>query len=76
MFIAFTNPCYSKATHFQSFSKDRETQVVLEARRIVEIGEDYFTYDFGRDVVVIYPESFRAKRFFKFVKRGRCSERE
>lgn len=76
LFLTFTNPCFENAVSFQSISHENESSILLSARRVQDIYETYFVYNLGKESILIYPKSFKAIRFIKNVKAGRCSERE
>ena len=71
-------PCYSKSVHFQSVPHDKESIIILEARRVekMSINSDTFTYNLGREIIAIKSDSFASRKFLSDVKKGRCSAGE
>lgn len=74
--FAWDNPCYKKAVHFQSIPHDKESTITLEARKVVSVDGNTFTYNLGEETIVIATDSFASERFIKNVKDGRCSAHE
>ncbi|MBI5741462.1 MAG: hypothetical protein HZA16_12205 [Nitrospirae bacterium] len=75
---AFTwdNPCYRKAVHFKFVPHDKEFTITLEAERVVSADDASFTYNTGREFIIITADSFSSQRFLKDVQAGRCSAHE
>jgi hypothetical protein len=75
-YIFFTNPCFQKSVPFQNITPQKEFSITLEARRVRDVKSDFFIYNLGKKEIIIYPKGFKAKRFIKFVREGRCSYTE
>ncbi len=74
--FASEKSCYSKTVPFQSVSHDKESVINLEARRVISINNNSFTYNLGKETITIIADSFASLRFLNSVKEGRCSAHE
>lgn len=74
--FASEKSCYSKTVPFQSVNHDKESVINLEARRVISINNNSFTYNLGKETITITADSFASQRFINSVKEGRCSAHE
>jgi hypothetical protein len=70
--LAWDNPCHTGAMPAVPFPQENRSMVTLEARRVVSVQGNLFTYDLGSRTVIIKAEANSCQSFLRDVAKGNC----